>query len=197
MLSLKTNTDIRARFLGHVTPQENPTLFATCGIPGAGKSTFVDQKITAGDFPSNAYILNPDRVMVAMDEFQTDMAGVDAQSAYLKWEMPARDLAYQMADEAGSLRAHIIKDMGCANPLSLELVKRLKGEGYRVVMHHIDCNIDEAFRRIDARDFRISRDEVQARLDVLNGFIPEYRAIADVFYHYDNTDLNAPFQIAA
>lgn len=197
MISRKSIDFIEEKFLSRVCEQDKPVLHATCGIPGAGKSTFVDQKLAEGIFPSNAYILNPDRVMVALPEYQADCEVLGEQGAYQKWELPARDLAYGMAGRVGNMHGHMIKDMGCANPLSLDLVKDLKNKGYRVVMHHIDCDMNEAFRRIDQRAFRISREAVENRYHLLNELLPEYRALADEFYHFDNTNLNEPFQIAA
>ena len=195
MISQKSIDLIEKTFLGHVKAQNSPVLHATCGIPGAGKSTFVDQKLIAGDFPADAYIFNPDRVMLSLPEYQADTRALSAQKSYQKWELPARDLAYGLADRAGAMNAHIIKDMGCANPLSLELVKALKAKGYAVRMYHIDCDMDEAFRRIDQREFRISRAAVQNRYELLDSLLPEYRALADEFHHLDNTNLDVPFQI--
>lgn len=197
MISQKSIDFIGKKFLDHVVEQEKPVLYATCGIPGAGKSTFVDQKLESGEFPTNAYILNPDRVMVTLPEYQTDCQSLGAQEAYQKWELPARELAYDMADRVSKTRGNIIKDMGCANPLSLELVKKLKSKGYRILMYHIDCDLNEAFRRIDQRDFQISREAVELRYQLLNDLLPEYQALADEFTHFDNTNLEAPFQIAA
>ena len=197
MISRKSIDFIEEKFLGHVTSQQYPTLYATCGIPGAGKSTFVDQKLEKSEFPCDAYILNPDRVMIALPEYQRDCETLGAQAAYQTWELPARELAYAMADRVGEMRGNIIKDMGCANPLSLELVKNLKAKGYKIFMYHILCRVDDAFIRIDQRDFQIDRDEVRARHDLLNALLPEYKRIADAFYAFDNSNLQNPFQIAA
>ena len=190
-------TYIHQLFLGDVTPQDAPHLQATCGIPGAGKSTFVDQKLADGTFTTNAYILNPDRVMIALPEYQEDMRMYGAQTAYEKWELPARDLAYAMAEKSFQNRFNIIKDMGCSNPLSLDLVKRLKAAGYRVAMPYIYCDTEEAFRRINERTFQISQDAVRERLALLETMLPEYQALADTFITYDNSNLETPYQIAA
>jgi predicted ABC-type ATPase len=197
MLAKESIDFIEEKFLGHVVSQDHPTLYATCGIPGAGKSTFVDHKLANREFPSDAFILNPDRVMIALPEYQKDCEALGAQKAYQKWEMPARELAYAMADRVGEMRGNIIKDMGCANPLSLELVKNLKANGYKIFMYHILCGVHEAFKRIDQRDFQIDRDEVRARDALLNTLLPEYKRIADTFYAFDNSNLQNPFQIAA
>lgn len=178
---------IEELFLGEAVTQANPTIYATCGIPGAGKSTFVDKKLGVGEFPPYAFMLNPDRVMLALPEYQEDCESVGAQQAYEKWELPVRNLAYAMADIAAQQRCHVIKDMGGANPLSFEYIKRLKEEGYQVHMYHIHCDADEALRRINQREFQISRVEVLERLQSLNDLLPQYRLLADEFTYIDNT----------
>lgn len=196
MISQTSIHYIHEKFLGHCAPQDNPELHATCGIPGAGKSTFVDQKITNGDFPSDAFVLNPDRVMLALPEYQQDKNEQSAQAAYEKWELPCRDLAYEMANFAVHNRYNVIKDMGCANPLSLEFVKNAKKDGYRIWMYHIHCDLIEAFNRIDQRDFQISQNAVKHRYDLLQELLPLYQSVADNFIDLNNTDLKEPFQIA-
>jgi predicted ABC-type ATPase len=188
---------INELFLGHCQSQNEPQLFATCGIPGAGKTTFVDAKLASGEFPADAFILNPDRVMLALPEYQADRDARGAQAAYQTWELPCRDLAYAMADYAAAQRFNVIKDMGCANPLSLRFVENAKSDGYGVFMYHIHCDLDEAYRRIDQRDFQISRDAVKQRYDLLQKLLPSYKSVANHFYDFDNTDLAMPFQIAA
>jgi predicted ABC-type ATPase len=197
MIDEKTIGYVKELFLGHVDGVESPLLYATCGIPGAGKSTFVDQKLASGEFPRNAFILNPDRVMLAMPEYIKDANQFGAQKAYEKWEKPAWDLAYLMAEEALLNNCNIIKDMGCANPLSFDFVKRLKDKGYSMIMFYIHCDMNEAFKRIDQRAFQISKDSVAWRYESLQSLLPLYVEIAEEFHKLDNTNLDHPFQIAA
>ena len=197
MISQISKQKIEDMFLGACQSSEHPVIYATCGIPGAGKSTFVAYKLEQGDFPQNAFYFNPDKVMEALPEYQTDCQTIGAQAAYQKWELPCRELAYAMADRAAENKFNVIKDMGCANPLSLAYIQKLKQTGYRIEMHHIDCDINEAFYRIDQREFRISREEVQKRYALLDELLPLYREIADIFVTYDNTNVKDPYQIAA
>lgn len=174
-ISQSSITLMREKFLSHLTSQDKPTLNATCGIPGAGKSHFVDMKLDKGDFSSDAYILNPDRLMIALPEYINDVKTHGAQTAYETWELPVRDLAYQFADETLTNKGNIIKDMGCSNPLSLDLIKCAKSDGYHITMFYIYCDTTEAFRRINQRDFKISQTEVIDRLHMLEKLIPEYK----------------------
>ena len=195
MISQSSIHYIHDLFLSDVSGQDNPHIYATCGIPGAGKSYFVDMKLASGDFPKDAYILNPDRVMVQLPDYKANVEHNGAQIAYQKWELPVRELAYDMADDVLNMRGNIVKDMGCANPLSLDLIKRAKANDYKIHMFYIQCDIDEAFRRIDQRDFKISKDEVIKRLNYLEDLVSEYQSIADDFMTLDNSDISMPYQI--
>lgn len=186
---------MRQKFLGEVISQKYPKLYATCGIPGAGKSYFVDEQLRAGNFPKDSYILNPDRVMIALPEYQDDVVNIGAQAAYQKWELPVREFAYAMADDALNRNANIIKDMGCANPLSLELVKNLKKAGYQISMYHIRCDVDVAFDRINQRDFQISQKAVRNRFELLNSMLSQYRELADEFVDLDNNNFKTAYKI--
>lgn len=188
MISTESKTYIKSVFLGHVTGQENPVIHATCGIPGAGKSTFVNAKIDAGAFPDNAFILNPDRVMQILPEYIVDKDKIGAQMAYEKWEMPARELAYDMAEHAVAMRAHIIKDMGCVRIENYDMLLRLKQAGYRLYMYYIHCDIDTAIRRVHQRDFRIPDVQIRERYNNLQARLPDYRQLADSFRLYDCAD---------
>jgi len=197
MISELSQELLYSQFLFGLTSQSNPKLYATCGIPGAGKSYFVDEKLDDGQFPRDAYILNPDRLMLALPEYQADTITMGAQDAYHKWELPVRELAYGYAESALKNRYNIIKDMGCANPLSLDLVKRLKSDGYAINMFYIYCDIDVAFDRINQREFQISQNEVKSRLSLLEKLLAEYKSIADEFITLDNTDITTPYKIVA
>jgi len=189
MISSESKTYIQSLFLGHVTQQKNPVIHATCGIPGAGKSTFVDAKIAAGAFPDNAFILNPDRVMQILPEYLADAAAVGTQTAYETWEMPARKLSYDMAEQAIALRAHIIKDMGCVRVENYTMLSRLKRKGYTVYMYYIHCNINMAIHRVHQRDFRISDAQIRERYHSLQARLPDYKRLADNFLICDGSGL--------
>lgn len=187
MMSPASKALIEDIFLGKTVSQELPVIHATCGIPGAGKTTFVDLKLKNRTFPSNAFILNPDRVMAVLPEFIDDKEKYGAQKAYEKWEMPCRDLAYELAERAIAQRSHIIKDMGCVRPENLEMLQRIKQSGYALHIHYIECDIETAKSRVHQRDFQISDNEIHARHESLQNILPQYRMFADSFAIYTNT----------
>lgn len=168
-----------------------------CGIPGAGKSTFVEMNLTSGDFPSDAHMFNPDKLMTSLARYQNDASMHGAQTAYETWELPARDMAFEHAHQALNDGLDIIKDMGGANPLSFDIIKKAKKQGYQIKIYYIYCNTHEAFRRINQRDFKISQQEVINRQRQLESLLPQYKIIADNFIMMDNTNLDTPFKIVA
>ncbi len=171
----------------------DPIVYAMSGVPGAGKSTFVMQELKSGRFPDNAFILNPDRVMQALPEYQIDLGEKGREEAFIRWEMPARDLSYELLEVAVRRGGHVIKDMGCSRHENLEMLQNIKGRGYRLEMHYIYCASEEAVRRANARGRYTPESMIYERAEMLAELLPCYKELADCFEAYDNTDLHTPF----
>ncbi|WP_435641974.1 AAA family ATPase [Micavibrio aeruginosavorus] len=169
------------RFIGNRAASDTPTVYCMAGIPGSGKSTYVDAAIACGDFPANAFILNPDRVMEALPAYHDDVATLGAVAAFERWEMPCRTLAYDLLDRAAASRLNIIKDMGCARVENYDMLVRLKSSGYRLHMVHLDCPVDLALARIQTRARHTPATMVRERAASLAALLPQYRALADHF----------------
>lgn len=172
---------IKDQFLGGVSSSPAPTVYCMAGIPGAGKSTFVDAALKRGEFPAHAFLLDPDRVMNAIPQYRDDFQTLGAAAAFSKWELPARDLAYAMLDDAINLRCDIIKDMGCARRENYDKLKALKESGYRVQMYYIDHPVQDALKRIALRPRHTPEQLVRDRASGLVELIPLYRTLADEF----------------
>lgn len=172
---------IKDKFLGGVSSSPAPIVYCMAGIPGAGKSTFVDAALQRGEFPANAFLLDPDRVMNAIPQYINDLDTVGAVEAFSKWELPARELAYAMLDDAARLRCDIIKDMGCARRENYDRLKALKDSGYGVRMYYIECTATDALKRIQSRLRHTPEDMIRERVESLAGLLPLYRDLADEF----------------
>lgn len=181
MIAADIQTLIRDRFLGPCRPSQNPTIYCMAGIPGAGKSTYVDAALADGTFPAGAFLLDPDRVMNALPGYRDALHRDGAQGAFHAWELPARDLAYAMLDDAAALRADIIKDMGCARMENYEKLKSLKQSGYRLHMVYIDCPVELALTRIATRPRHTPPDMIHTHTAALRDLLPLYRELADCF----------------
>ncbi|KAK6026274.1 hypothetical protein OSTOST_07786 [Ostertagia ostertagi] len=150
------------------------------GIPGAGKSTYVKASIQNGQFPPDAFILNPDLVMEALPGYQEDYLVHGAVAAFSRWEIPARALADDLLETAISLHLDIILDMGAARKENYELIRRLKEvEGYYVQMYWLHIPIETALARIASRDRFTPESMVHERAAALALLRPAYEQLAD------------------
>lgn len=176
---------MRQNFLGSVPASSTPVVYCMAGIPAAGKSSFVNRALAAGTFPSDAFVLDPDRVMTTLPEYQRDLTRWGMVKAYETWEMPARDLAYAMFEDAVDRRANIIKDMGCVRTENYEKLQHLKTLGYALNMFYINCPVDESLRRAALRPRHTPESMIRERHVMLQDLLPRYRALADHFTEID------------
>ncbi len=170
-----------------------PVVYAMAGIPGAGKTTFVARALASGMFPARAFILNPDRVMDELPAYHADRLVLGRDEAFARWEMPCRDLAYELAYDAMARRLPVIKDMGLVRPENWQMLAGFRAAGYRVVLHHIMCDVDEAIRRVSSRERPFPADAIRARARALDELLVQNMAHVDAMHRYDNSDLARPF----
>lgn len=184
---------IHEMFLDGLSPADDPAIYCVAGIPGAGKSTYVKQAIEGGMFPENAFLLDPDRVMLALPEYQEDFEKLGPVDAYQRWELPARALAYSLFERAVVQRFHIIQDMSFAREENYQHLQTLKDRGYQIFMVYIECPVGEALRRAATRLRHTPPQMIIDRAASLATLLPLYRALADDFLHLDNSDLENPY----
>lgn len=178
----------------HLTAGYPPTIYAMAGIPGSGKSVFVDAAIKRGEFPENAFLLDPDRLMLAMPEYINDLTLMGAASAFRNWEIPARLLAYELAERAAIKGVSIIQDMGSVRRENYDRLAQLKQRGYKIEMTYIYCPVEEALRRLQTRSSRhTAASMVKERAGSLALLLPNYVELCDTFRVLDNSDLSRPF----
>lgn len=190
-----TTALIRTRFMHtDLTPGHPPTLYAMAGIPGSGKSGFVDAALADGRYPKNALLVDPDRVMQMIPDYLRDMADRGSETAFQNWELPTRAFTYDLLNEAIEKRFNIVQDMGMVRRENLDRVRQMKALGYRFEMSYLYCPASEAIRRLQYRARHTAADMVMERESTLKFLLPEYMAIADKFTVYDNSDPALPFQ---
>ena len=168
------------------TPEEK-VVYAMCGIPASGKTTYVQTQIKGGNLPQTAFILNPDIVMNELPDYQKDKEEQGAEYAFKKWEIPARTLAYKLFQKAKEQNKTIIIDMGCAREENREMLMSLKDLHYKVHMTHIKCDIDTAIDRADARERFTPHEMIYKRWNTLEALLPQYQMLADTFTEVDTT----------
>lgn len=189
---------LRAKFLpSTLTVPETPVIYAMAGIPGCGKSVFVDKGLENGTFPKNAVIIDPDRVMQLIPDYLRDLADRGSETAFRNWELPARNFAYGILNEAAAKGFSIVQDMGSVRRENYERFKMLKARGYRFEMTYVYCPVEEALRRLQGRARFTAPAMVRERFTSLNALLPLYLEIADKFTVLDNSDPALPFQISS
>ena len=195
MISKASISQLRHQMLHSLVESENPTVYAMAGIPASGKSTFVAAAQASGKFPVSAFVLNPDLVMTALPEYQKVAREEGLVAAFDMYEMPARELAYELFAEAVEQQVDIIKDMASARQENYEMLQALKRKGYRLYMFYIAVELDEAIRRSAARPGRHTPVElIRERSHSLKLLLPEYRGLVDEFHTFDNNDQKRPYR---
>ncbi len=180
---LKDLHDIKERYLNSATQFKENLLFVNVsGIPGAGKTTYCEKKIKAGE---KFIYISFDKIMEEMFFYQEDV-NKDSKKAFSRWELPARILGYEILVNLINLKCPILFEHSSANLMHLELFKYLKEQcGYKVEMHFVPISVGEACLRVEKREAITKRHTpttfIIKRSEVLKDLIPKYKKIVDVF----------------
>jgi len=179
--------EIRRLMLDSAIPGPK-TVHAMAGIPGAGKTTFAVRAMGDGRFPKGAFILNPDRVMEALPRYRADYVNWGPQKAFDKWEMPARELAYAMSQEAADRGLPIVKDMGMVRDENWEMLQGFKNRGYAIHLHVISCPLETAMAACAERARFFPLEQIAERAAALEQFLGQYAHIPDSITRYERRD---------
>jgi predicted kinase len=187
---------IARQFLPDGLPAANPRIvYAMLGIPGSGKSEYVDAAIKRGEFPARAFVLDPDRVMQALPAYQDELALSGKQTAYRHWEIPARLLAYKLSQQAAVRGVAIIQDMGGVRREDFDRLMVFKALGYQLHFTYVHCPVEECLRRVAAQTTRHTAEAmVRERDQSLRLLLPEYAKVADQFRVLDNSSDATPYR---
>ncbi|MBF68985.1 MAG: hypothetical protein CMQ29_15005 [Gammaproteobacteria bacterium] len=177
---------LRSLFLPPPSTVEGaPVLHAMAGIPGAGKSTFVAHARESGRMPAEAYVMNPDNVMMALQGYSLDVASAGAPAAFARWELPARAFAHELLDEARLAKVDVIQDMACARPENVQTLRDFRDHGYKVCVWHIECSVEVALERALRREAETGRHTppamVRERAEAIARLLPDIRNACDRF----------------
>lgn len=173
--------------------QTAPFLYAIAGIPAAGKTSFRINAVAKGVLPAHAFVHDCDAVMEAIPEYQQQLAQEGTAAAFRKWEITARELAEQQLQNPIQLKRDIIYDRSCALPESYTLIKNLvEQHGYRLIMHVLMINADEAKKRAIHREKQHGRHLPESliveRLQYLRDLWPKYLQLATEAFILDNNN---------
>ncbi len=178
---------IQPHNIDKVLSAANPVLIHMLGIPGAGKSTFLEILRKKWNSASPAYLLGFDQIMTDIAAYQ---AIADKDAAFAKYELPARETGYRLLDNLMIKRANILFDNGGSAAHHLDLLQHAKNVGYYVVLVSITAPLNTAQQRIDARAALEARTTpphyLSERHEKLAALEMQYRRLTPAFYHLHN-----------
>ena len=178
--------NIITEILVGVHPTPKPQLIQVGGIPGAGKSTFCRQM----QFPGAIY-LSFDEVMESIPDYRRDIYVLGGAEAFMKWEMPARVVGYEVLRRAVIRKLNIFFEHSGVNDAHIELFKNVKLLGYKTEVDYILCNTQVAYKRTLIREKATRRhtpkELIEQRAALIDKYIGQYKKIADKTFIYDST----------
>ncbi len=168
-------------------PAKSPILLHMLGIPGAGKTTFLDGFLVRWEHDPKPVLLGFDQVMQSLPEYQNNP---DKIAAFAVCELPAREAGYRLLDSLIAARSDILFDNGGSAATHVELLRRAQDVGYRIVLVSIKTDVQEAQKRVDARAVTEGRHTPMNYLDdrarKLAELEADYRALTQHFYEMYN-----------
>ncbi|HOO50210.1 MAG TPA: zeta toxin family protein [Alphaproteobacteria bacterium] len=169
----------------------SPIFLHMLGIPGAGKTTFLnilEANWTGADKP---YLLGFDQVMQAMPDYQAEP---DKIKAFEMFELPAREKGYQILETLIAEKQSLFFDNGGSAASHLEILTRAKESGYTIILVSIATPITIAQRHVDQRSIIEGRHTpmtyLEDRAQKISALIADYRALTPHFYEITNDGLN-------
>lgn len=164
-----------------------PVFLHMLGIPGSGKTTFLEvlrEKWQGNPCP---VLLGFDQVMQAMPEYQ---AMTDKVVAFDRFELPARELGYRKLDAMMVQRSPILFDNGGSAEHHIEILKKAAQQGYRIILVEIETDVTHSRARVDARAVTEGRHTPLAylaeRAEKLAKLKDHYRALTPHYYTIKN-----------
>jgi predicted ABC-type ATPase len=122
-----------------------PILLHMLGIPGAGKTTFLNMLLDAWQGHPRPILLGFDQVMQSMPDYATY---ADKETAFAALELPARALGYKMLNDLIAQEQSILFDNGGSAASHPDLLRSAQNKGYTIVLVAIRTPVDVAAARV-------------------------------------------------
>ena len=180
---LKELERVRITYLKNaINKKRENLLINVSGIPGAGKTTYCKKILK--QFPYLNYV-SFDAIMESILYYQVDMKN-DPQYAFIKWEIPARILGYEILIELLLKGLPILFEHSSANFQHVELFKYIKENlGYKIEMHFVPIALKDALIRVKKREQLTKRytpeEMIVDRKFFLQKNLSYYKDVVDVF----------------
>lgn len=149
LISQKEIEDLFARSFNNLPSQNHPEFFGIAGGTAAGKSTLFKKLKIDGQLPTDAYLHDPDEVMLALSLYQKTFKEKGAVIAQQLFDAPALDIAEAMLKYALSNRKNIIYMRTFAADTIFDQLETVQNQGYRLTtLHGVFANLELIKERI-------------------------------------------------
>lgn len=170
------------------TSCSSPFLLHMLGIPGAGKSSFLQELHKNFPAPKPA-IIGFDQIMVSLPGYKS---ANDKRKAFEEWELPARAAGYWTLREMMQKKAHILFDNGGSAASHIDLLRYAHGEkGYKIAIVHVLAPPQIARERILKRFLETGRytphEYLEDRAQKITALYTDYKNLTPRFYEIENT----------
>lgn len=168
-----------------------PLFLHMLGIPGAGKTTFLNILEANWQGSNRPYLLGFDQVMQAMPEYQAEQ---DKIKAFNLFELPARAKGYQLLENLMAEKQSLFFDNGGSAASHLDILNRAKESGYTIILVSIATPVEIAHRHVDQRSITEGRHTpmhyLEDRAQKIAALITQYRELTPHFYEIRNDGLD-------
>jgi predicted ABC-type ATPase len=158
---------------------ERPTLHLLAGVNGSGKTTFY--RLHLASMTPGAEFVNADEIARSRWPGREDQHARDGAA-----------LAVERREELFAQRVTFVTETVFSHPSKLDLVRRARAEGYRVILYHIGLDSEELARarvatRVETGGHDVPADKLNARYARTQRLIPQAASMADLTFVYDNS----------
>lgn len=172
---------IESCLAGFVTALK-PVIMPVMGIPGSGKSTFLN----AIDTP-NTLKLGFDDIMTRIPAY-AEAVQVDKEGAYKNWTLCARAIGYEILFRAFERQLNIAFEHSGTREDHIALLSFMQGQGYRVDMIVIRIDQELAEQRAATRTAHfLPSGMIAERHAIFERLLPQYQALADSYTEFRAT----------
>lgn len=163
-------------YLQQAIAEKHPKIVHMLGIPGAGKTTYLKS------YPyQNAVLIGFDDIMESLPCYQADKQSQGVEQAFKNWEVPAREIGYEILFQAIENRMNIIFDNGGSRSDHIELLAEMKNQGYEVTVIHLPITQELARERAARRERNLPLEYIPQRMALIESLIPRYKDVANAF----------------
>lgn len=188
--------DLLAKALHDAAPfpsRSKPYWVQVMGIPGAGKTLFVEQLAKALQLRAPYALAANDVFLVQIPEY---LQMQDRALAFETWDSVARAIAFTVLEDLIARKADVIYEHSTVYPAVRDLMYFVKECGYELILVRIDVPLDIAKQRAIIREKETVRHVpeyvIEERVGIVEERWSELTKIADFSTRFANEGAQTP-----